>query len=78
MPSLCRYAALVAEDRIFVAREEVKFLGRGEGPQRFRASGAGPGLALVRGLSSCKADEDELDMVRVFLVLALQQTVDLL
>ena len=71
-------AALVAEDRVFVAREEVEFLGRGECPPGFGASGAGPGLALVIGLSSRKADGDELDMIGVFLVLALRQTVDLL
>ena len=34
-------AALVAEDRVFVAREKVEFLGRGECSPRFRASGPG-------------------------------------
>ena len=71
-------AALVAEDRVFVAREEVQFLGRGECSPGPRAAGAGPGLVLVIGLSSRRADKVELDMVEVFLVLALHQTLDLL
>jgi len=73
-------AALVAEDRVFVAREKVEFLGRGEYLPGFRAPGARPwaGLGLGIGLSSRRADGDELDMFEEFLVLALHQTVDLL
>ena len=44
----------------------------------FGPSARGPGLVLVIGLSSCRADGGELDMIGVFLVLALRQTGDLL
>ena len=71
-------AALVAQDRVFLAGGVVEFLGRGECPPGPRASGAGPWLVLVIGTSSRRADGDELDMIGVFLVPALHQTADLL
>ena len=56
-------AALVAEDRVFVAREEVQFLGRGECSSRPGPAVREVELVLVIGLSSRRADRDELDMI---------------